>query len=69
MDHVEISHNDRRHEFVDEVRPLMNEVIDVLHDDKVLAAGEKMTITMTYDCGFRGRIIFEVDDVGGPHLG
>lgn len=64
MDHIETPHDDRRHSFVDGARILLNEVVDILHDDKAVVAGERLTIDVNYDCGFTGRIIFEVDNNG-----
>lgn len=66
MDHTEIAHDDKRHGFTNDAvyRLMLSEVLDEMHERHVLNAGEQMTQTFTFDCGYEGRIIFQLDAEG-----
>lgn len=63
-DYTEIPHDDKRHDFSASVRLLLGETLDEMHEQHVLNAGQQMTQTFTFDCGYKGRIIFQLDAEG-----
>lgn len=65
MAHAEIAHDSKRHDFSKDVlKLLLGEILDSMHEKHILEAGEQMTQTFTFDCGYQGRVIFQLDFEG-----
>ncbi len=59
--HREVDHHGPQHAQIVVLRMVL---ADALHDDEVLQPGEQWTIPISVSCGFTGRVIVQVDQLG-----
>lgn len=68
MKHTEVDHRGPERQELAEIRfeiePMLEIILEMLHQAEIVKPGQQWTIELETDCGFQARLIFQVDSFG-----